>query len=138
MIRLILLCFTILLFTNCTQQPKVDLKYLNGYWEIDRVVDSFGKNEKKYNFNPMVDYFKTTDSIGFRSKLKPNFTGNYQGSKQKLKYRISHKNGKYVITYNSISGSWNDILIEASDDQICIKNKQGIYYFYRKFTPIQL
>ncbi len=138
MIRLLILFITLVTCIGCTQQPKINLEHLNGYWEIDRVTSSFNDSEKKYNFNPTVDYFKTTDSIGFRTKLQPNFMGNYRGSKQKLNYTISHKSGKYIITYNTPTDTWIDTLVEASKEQLCIQNKEGTYYFYRKFTPINL
>ncbi|WP_010182173.1 hypothetical protein [Aquimarina agarilytica] len=137
MIRLISSLIIFFSILSCTQQPQIDLVHLNGYWEINHVITA-NENQKKYNFNPTIDYFKTEDSIGFRTKLQPNFIGTYKGSKQKLNYTIAHKAGKYIITYKTISDTWNDILIEASPDQLCIENKEGTRYFYRKFTPIQL
>ncbi|WP_010521435.1 hypothetical protein [Aquimarina agarivorans] len=137
--KLQVISFLLALFTlfSCNTKNSVDLTYLNGYWEIDRAITSCG-SEKKYNFNPMVDYFATKDSVGFRAKLKPNFTGTYEGSKQQINYTVSRKGEKYVITYKNASNTWKDILIKATENQLCIENNEGTQFYYRKFTPIKI
>ena len=129
----VILCF---LFFSCAEEKKViNLSNLNGYWEIERVITSSG-SEKKFGFNPFVDFFKTTDSIGFRSKVKPQFGGSYQSNQQKISYRINTKNDSVFITYKNAQKTWNDVLIEASETQICLQNDLGNLYFYRPYTPI--
>ena len=130
---IILFCF---LFFGCSKEKKViNLAHLNGYWEIDRVITPNG-NEKKFGFNPYVDYFKTEDSIGFRSKVKPRFGGTYQSNQEKITYRINTKTDSIFITYTNAKKTWNDLLIEASAQQICLQNNLGNLYFYRPYTPI--
>lgn len=129
----ITLCW--LLF-SCSEEKKViDLTNLNGYWEIDRVITS-GGSEKKFGFNPYIDFFKTNDSVGFRSKTKPQFGGKYQSNKEKIRYRINTKNDSIFITYTNAKKTWADVLIEASATQICLQNNLGNLYFYRPYTPI--
>lgn len=128
-----ILCF---LFFSCGEEKKViELTNLNGYWEIDHVITSSG-SEKKFGFNAYVDYFKTNDSIGFRSKVKPQFGGRYKSNNQKIVYRINTKNDSVFVTYNNAKSSWDDLVIEASAQQICLQNKEGNLYFYKPYTPI--
>lgn len=130
----LILCFG--LFFSCNEEKKsINLKHLNGYWEIDHVVTLDG-NEKTYGFNEYVDFFKTEDSLGFRSKVKPQFGGKYKSNSQKITYNINTVNDSIFITYGKNSKTWNDLILEATDQQICLKNKQGILYYYRPYTPI--
>lgn len=126
-------CF---LFSSCSEEKKViDLTNLNGYWEIDQVITPSG-SEKKFSFNAYVDYFKTTDSIGFRSKVKPQFGGKYKSNQQKIIYHINTKNDSVFITYTNAQKSWNDLVLEASPQQICLQNNLGNLYYYRPYIPI--
>ena len=92
--------------------------------------------EKKYGFNEYVDFFKTEGNIGFRSKVKPQFGGKYKSNAQKITYRINTNNDSIFISYGNDSNTWNDLIIEATDQQICLQNKQGSLYYYRPYTPI--
>ena len=68
-IRLHILTISCFIFFSCHKEKKeIDTTKLNGYWEIDRVITPSG-NEKKFGFNPYIDFFKTIDSIGFRLSL---------------------------------------------------------------------
>ena len=135
-IHLYILSLFLGLFLSCNQDKKsIDLTHLNGYWEIDRVVNPSGE-EKKYGFNEYVDFFKTEGNIGFRSKVKPQFGGKYKSNAQKITYRINTNNDSIFISYGNDSNTWNDLIIEATDQQICLQNKQGSLYYYRPYTPI--
>lgn len=142
--RFISFLFLISVFTNCSQKPVINLNNLNGYWEIDRVVISnesqkLGQDsEKNYNFNRSVEYFVTKDSLGFRTKVTPGINSKFKTNGQKLKYKISYKEGKYIVTYHTPTSKWSDELIEASAKQICFANQRGDRYYYRKYTPITI
>jgi len=134
--HIIILFFSGFLFSNCTKENKtIDTNSFNGYWEIDHVITSSG-TEKTYGFNEFIDFFKTQDSLGFRSKVKPQFGGKYISNNQKITYRIRTKNDSTFLTYTNSNDTWNDLIIEATSKQICLKNKQGNLYYYKPYTPI--
>jgi len=109
-IHLYILSLFLGLFLSCNEEKKsIDLTHLNGYWEIDRVVNPSGE-EKKYGFN--------------------------EYNAQKITYRINTNNDSIFISYGNDSNTWNDLIIEATDQQICLQNKQGSLYYYRPYTPI--
>ena len=135
-IRLYILTLFFGLFFSCSEEKKsIDITHLNGYWEIDRVITSSG-SEKEYGFNEYVDFFKTQDSAGFRSKVKPQFGGKYKSNSQKIEFRINTNNDSIFITYGNNTETWNDLIVEATAQQICLQNKQGNLYYYRPYTPI--
>ena len=128
-----ILCF---IFSSCSEERKIiDLENLNGYWEIDHVITANG-SEKKFGFNAYIDFFETIDSTGFRSKVKPQFRGKYKSNNQKITYRINAKNDSVFITYKNAKKTWDDLIIEATSQKICLQNKEGNLYYYKPYTPI--
>ncbi len=132
----LLLVSTILI--NCNYSKKVTINSLDGFWEIDKVIAPNGE-EKPYNFNPFIDFFKMeTDSTGYRKKLKAAFNGAYEGNNISQKFTVSKNKETYTITYNVKNTTWTEILIEASPQKIILQNSEGINYIYKPFTPIVL
>ncbi len=135
-VTILILLLLNLFITSCNKQnTSIDITAFNGYWEIDKVITSSGK-ETNYGFNEYVDFFNTKDSLGFRNKVKPQFGGKYLSNNQQINYRINTKNDSVFLTYQNAFTSWSDYVISANNKQICIQNKEGISYYYRPYTPI--
>lgn len=132
---LITLCSFLL--ANCTTK-EINLKYLNGYWEIDR-VEKNGKLLKQYNYNEFIEYFQLTDSVGFRMKLKPSFIGKFSGNLEKNTFKIqsitNSENLKIIYTTQNLKEEFFD---EITDKVLEISNANGLTYYYKKYTPIDL
>ena len=80
--------FILVVFFSCSPNPETFTTHINGYWEIDQVISHDGKN-RDYNYNETIDYFELNDSfIGFRKKLKPNFIGTFETSKDKENIKL--------------------------------------------------
>lgn len=121
---------------SCNSPKQISLNALNGYWEIEKVVAPNGE-EKVYQFNSFIDFFNIKkDSTGYRTKLKPNFRGTYEGNSIKQFFKISHKNDVYTINYTVNNLSWTEVLIEATNKKIVTKNNEGVLYIYKTFSPI--
>lgn len=133
---LIFLSLLVFLISCETQKKEINISSLNGYWEIEKAIAPNGE-EKPYAFNAFVDFFNVkTDSTGYRAKLKPNFRGTYEGNNIKQNFKISDKEGVYSIHYKINNTTWSETLIEASPKRFVIKNKEGVSYIYKPFTPI--
>ena len=52
----------LLLFISCSPNPNTYIKYLNGYWEIEKVSLSDGSH-RNYNFNNTIDFISINDSL---------------------------------------------------------------------------
>ena len=91
----------LLLFSACHQKvTSNDIAYLNGYWEIEKVVFSNGSN-KEYTYNESYDYFQVKDKSGFRKKVMPQLDGRFLVNNQLEKIKISFENEEVYINYNT-------------------------------------
>lgn len=122
---------------GCSKQKKetVAIQFLNGYWEIDYVINIDG-NKKKFNFNEFIDYFETNDTSGFRTKVKPKLNRKYTSNFQKIAYHIDKKNDTILMKYRTSGGIITDKVFRANIQELGIKSENGILYFYKKYVPI--
>jgi hypothetical protein len=130
-----LLFFTAFIMLSCNGKISGDdIANLNGYWEIERVIMPDG-SEKDYTVNPTIDYFEIKGKSGFRKKVMPQFDGTYKVNDGSEKISISQKEDKTYLDYKTTYASWQEELIELSDDELVLKNQHGIEYHYKKPEP---
>ena len=134
-IYLILFAFSIL---SCSKDPKTFIPHLNGYWEIEEVTLSDG-SKKTYNYNDTIDYIEISDSLtGFRTKLKPNFSGAYETSKDKELINIKLENDSLHLMYSTLYANWKETVLNANKDQLLIINANKDMYLYKRYEPLNL
>ncbi|MCK0188621.1 lipocalin family protein [Arenibacter sp. F20364] len=116
---------------------KLDLSYLNGYWEIEKVTFPDG-SEKEYTVNTSIDYIEVKDQKGFRKKVQPNFNGNYHTSNDAEMFSIYENNGVFTLDYKTDLSEWHEKIISLSENSFTVLSEENIKYRYRKFEPINL
>ncbi|GET44984.1 hypothetical protein [Capnocytophaga felis] len=127
---LFLLIFIVL--TSCNQQIKEsDLQYLNGYWEIEKVVTA-DKNVKEYKVNTTYDYIEIKDFEGFRKKVYPQLMGNFQTNDDSEMFKIIKENGIFKMNYENGENHWTEILESVNETSFVVKNEANIIYHYKK------
>lgn len=127
-----------ILFLSCSQQdPKDYIQYLNGYWEIERVITKDG-SEKEYKFNPLVDFFEVKDSIGVRKKVRPQLDGKFIITKDYENFSLRIENDSLRIYYQNQLTSWKETILFAKENQIIIQNEIGNQYFYKPYHKLEL
>jgi len=133
--KIIATCLFICL-AGCKEPVKeVDLHYLNGYWEISKVVFENGST-KEYAVNSTIDYFELDGLQGFRKKVQPNLNGGFATSDDAESFQIIRKNNDYIIQYTNAQSSWEEEIIQVSQNFHIVRNTDGINYHYKRFTPI--
>ncbi len=125
----------IVLLSCNNQDPKEQVKYIEGYWEIDK-VELPGDSVREYSINETIDYFEITDSTGFRKKLQPQFDGSYKTSDDAEELKIKIENDSLRLYYKTPFDEWKETLLKADEEKMSILNKDGIIYHYKKFTPL--
>ena len=135
-------CFSFILilisFFSCSPNPETFIPFINGYWEIDKVILQNGNN-RDYNYNDTIDYFELNASlIGFRKKLKPNFLGSYETSKDAENIKVILENDSLNIYYNTAFSSWKETILLATKDQLKIINQNKDVYLYKRYQPLNL
>ena len=137
--RRILFILVILMLWRCGN-PSVnpdDLHYLNGYWEISEVEFPNGAT-KEYGINPTIDFIHIEDGKGFRKKLKPQFDGTYDTSKDVESLSTATTNGSILLRYSTPLSEWEEKLVRLDSLSFSVVNEEGVTYRYNRFEPIKI
>lgn len=136
--KFIIILLAHILFAGCNSPiTKESLVHLNGYWEIEKVKLADG-TEKEYNFNPSIDYFEVSDTIGIRKKLKPQLDGTFISTKDSENFTLHISNEQVELQYKNPLSSWKEQIISITKDRMIIKNEAQNMYFYRRFKKLSL
>ena len=95
--KLISIAFFLLLSACQQKVTPNDIAYLNGYWEIEKVVFSNG-SKKEYTYNESYDYFQIKENSGFRKKVMPQLDGRFLVNNQIEKIKITFSK-KFCILF---------------------------------------
>ena len=127
-----------IILVSCSQNPEDFKQHITGYWEISEVILNDG-TKKQYKINETIDYIEiTNDSIGIRKKLKPNFNGTYETSKDIEKFVFKIENDSLNLYYKTPFSSWKETILKASEDKLQIINQNKVLYLYKRYTPITI
>lgn len=113
---------------------KEDVKKINGYWEIQKVKLSSGE-QKDFKVNETIDYFELKNNQGFRQKVMPQFDGKFKTNGIKEQIRIVENDNTFSIEYYTNYGKWKEEIISIQDSILVLKNKDNVFYTYKKFKP---
>ena len=135
--KIFLLLSIVLISSSCTQKiTPEDVKFLNGYWEIEQVVFADG-NHKDYKVNETIDFFKINGETGVRQKVKPQFDGSFiDGPSEDI--RIEHLNDQVFIHYKTEFSEWKEHIIELNDNDFIVENEKKIQYKYKRHVPFSV
>src|SRR5690606_10720263 len=133
-----LFLFIAIITVSCSNTfSETDLAKLNGYWEIEEVVLPDG-TKKEYKINPTIDYFELKGWEGKRPKVMPQFDGTYRTNELSESFIIEDKEDKTFIKYTTDNAKWEEELIELTNEELTVKNEQGIEYHYIKPEPFSI
>ncbi|WP_438422575.1 hypothetical protein [Aquimarina macrocephali] len=136
--RRVLFCIVLLYVTSCTTtNPKEYIQYLDGYWEIKKVVLPDG-NKKEYVFNQDIDFFEVKDSIGIRKKVRPRLDGSFIITNNQEIFTIVIENDSVRLYYKNSLATWKETIISAKENEIVFKNETGNVYFYQRYQKLKL
>jgi len=120
-----------------TQNPEEMKTHLSGYWEIDH-VQSEHVQDMEFTYNNTIDYIEVDGDAGVRTKLQPNLDGSYIGSKTAESFILKIEGDSLNMYYETPFDKWKETVIRASDEELVVRNEEGIQYQYKKFEPINV
>ena len=133
-----ILLVIILLVMGCKSNPVKYIKFIEGYWEIESVYED-NQLLRTFKINSGIDYFKiNSDLKGFRKKLKPNFSGTFQTSKDVLNFKIEIQNNGLFLNYIDNATSFREEVLEANKEKLVIKSNSGLVYNYKPYEALDL
>ena len=134
----IVIVLWIFALTGCSENPETYIEYVDGYWEIEKVILPDG-TERDYSYNESIDYFSISDSLsGFRKKLKPNFEGKFTTSKNAESLKIVIENDSLNIYYTTPFDNWKETVLYADSEKLKIINSNKNVYLYKRYTPLEI
>lgn len=136
--RLVFLIAALLLF-GCAEKKvgEQDLKYLNGYWEIQKVEFPNGQT-KDYKASTVVDYIQVENGKGIRKKVQPKLDGTYIVSEDEEPFALLNTNEGYKFHYKNTLSERLERLTALDSLSFVIQNEEGIMYHYKRFQPISI
>lgn len=130
----------ILMFVSCGYNNKdaneIDIKKLNGYWEIVQAQNPYGKNVI-YSINQTIDYIELKDSLGFRKKLNQTVGEKLKTSQDLEKFQVIVENDTVKLAYNTLYSNWKESVLRLNDSLMLLKNENDFLYTYKKFKPLK-
>lgn len=128
----------LILIVSCSQNPEDFKQHVTGYWEISEVILKDG-TKRQYKINETIDYIEINkDSVGFRKKLKPNFNGTYETSKDAEQFVFKIENDSLNLYYKTPFAHWKETILKASKDKLQVINQNKDLYIYNRYTPITI
>lgn len=128
----------ILCFVGCSNSvSKEDLNYLNGYWEIEKVVFANG-GSKEFKASSTIDYIELEGLKGYRKKMQPKFNGSYTTSNDAEFFTIVEKEGAFQFHYKTELSEWTETITTLSENKFSVVNQDTITYQYKRFEPITI
>ena len=136
--RIIYLFIASMLLSCANHEPKDLIPLLNGYWEISQVEMPEG-SIKEFTVNANVDYLMlTTDSTGIRKKLAPKLDGTFAQTKSAEKFTIRINKDSLILNYQTPFSQWQEVVTQATEEYLILKNSEGVIYTYKKYTPVNI
>lgn len=126
-----LIIYIFLIFFYCSRHEIMDVKIIEGIWEVYSVSSKDEVFYPKGN-SPLVDYYSlNSDSTGVKKKLKPNFNKTFSSSYDKVKFRIVENNGFIYLNYHSNSNDWIERIEKLTENELVISNNKFEYHYKR-------
>lgn len=128
----------VLLAMGCKSNPNKHIEFIEGYWEIESVYKD-NQLLRTFKINSGIDYFKiNADLKGFRKKLKPNFSGTFETSKDVLNFKIEIQNNDLFLNYIDNATSFREEVLEVNKEKLVIKSNSGLVYNYKPYEALDL
>lgn len=126
------------IITSCSKKiSSSDLYFLNGFWEIEKVVKE-GKTVKEYKINESVERFNFHDDKGTRNKVIVLYNGNFVLNNVVQEFSIEEEEGTFYLWNHTEFSDWREEIEKLDEKELVIKNEEGIQYFFKKRTDINL
>lgn len=111
-----------------------NIKYINGYWEISKVIKN-GQVIKNYDFNGTVDfYFLDDKNQGYRKKVKPIINGSFDITMHQMVLKIKEDKKNLYLVYGE-NEEYSETLIKLDSMSLITKNNDGRIFEYKRFYP---
>ena len=134
------ICFLLFLLTTigCTSVEKADLQNLNGYWEINKVIQPDG-NEVDFSISTVYDFYQIDDNYkGIYKKASPQLDGTFIVDDYREEIEIIEDKEVFKIKFHSGFNDREVQIIKLTTNMLIVKNSDNKTYHYKRAEPINL
>jgi hypothetical protein len=117
--------------------PKDQIQYIDGYWEIKQVEMPDG-SMREFTINTSVDFIEVKGDSGVRKKLMPQYDGSFKEFPTVEKFTFIMRNDSLLMYYQTPFANWMETVIEATDSTLIVENKDRKAYVYKRFKKLEL
>jgi hypothetical protein len=132
-IKATLLLSIIILYSCAKPDPKEQIKYLDGYWSIEKAVLADG-TEKEFTISATIDFIEVNEYSGIRKKVQPKLDGTFLTSTKAETFELKIEDDSLRVYYTTPFDSWKETVLKAKDSSLVVLNRDGKTYFYKKFV----
>lgn len=134
----IIACVVLFVLCSCSETIKqIDLQYLDGVWEIEKVVNA-DVVVKEYKINEAVEQFQYKESKGNRRKVMLAYNGNFLLNNISQEFVIEEKEESFFVINKTEFSSWKEEIKLLTNAKLMLENEQGIQYYYKKRNDIKI
>ena len=125
-----LLCFFIFC-SGCKKQiTPIDLKLLNGYWNIDFVA------HKDQTFYPkgtvkLLDYYNVEGLNGARKKVQPQFENKFLITEDLNNFKVIFKSDNCYLSFETVWDQWQEKIVELSTNKLVLEHQDKRFHYKR-------
>lgn len=128
------LLILILIIVSCSQKnPGEYIPYIGGYWEIKSAEIPEG-GIREFTMNTTIDFIEVQGDSGVRKKLVPRLDGKFTAYPSVEKFRITQRNDSLLLQYKTPYDQWTEVVLNANNEILVVKNKEGRTYTYQRYT----
>ena len=115
-----------------SQEPKLAVEQLEGYWEIAFVTHANETFYPKRGGIPLWDYYQINDNKGFRKKGQPTFNGRFQTSEAATSFQIRENSNGFALVFKTPLDSWEEEIVTLDSLQLVLAHHHKEYHYNRR------
>jgi hypothetical protein len=129
--KIVFLSLCLVLAVSC-QQPNPDdqLEKLQGYWNIDTVVQEDG-TVKEFPFSNHMDFFEIQENVGTKSRVSPTYDGSFIVYGDPIKFVWEIEEDKLILRFRDGEQSYSQEVKKVSNEVLQLVHENGMIYNYK-------
>lgn len=126
-----LLSCLLFLLVGCS--APVEVKWLEGYWQIEKVTQA-GESFTPAVGNIQYDYYtRTSADKGYRKKVSPSFGSNLTTSRDQSNFELTKKEKSWVLSFDTAWDQWDEKIITLDSLQLVLEHNNKRYFYKRQY-----
>lgn len=120
---------SLLLFLGCSKSI-INPEILNGYWEIDYIMQE-GEQFKPQSSNLLYDYYFIEGKEGIYKKASPLLDGKFETSLDQTSFTLVEENNITYLRFYSRWDQWSKTIVHLDSISLVLEHDQRQFFYKR-------